>query len=174
MADLVVKDDPHVSCISLFNDGDSKDDRKKEIGRTDGIIILKNEISLERLGKAIIKSMKNGSGGDCMENNLEAVIKGVKACDDCRDIVMIADNFATPRDVSLVSELEQPVHWVLCGVFEDVNVHYLDLVRANKGFLHTSRSDVTDLHLMKENDVVNIDGYSYQLKRGKFMLMKIM
>ena len=174
MEELVVNDNPHVSCISLFNDGDSKADRKKEIGKTGGIITLSSGITLESLGKAILKSMKRGSGGDCMENNLEAIIKGWDACHDCRDIVMIADNFATPRDVSLVGELKQPVHWVICGVNEDINLNYLDLVRANKGFLHTSTSDVTNLHLVKENGIIEIDGYSYQLRRGKFMLMKLL
>jgi hypothetical protein len=174
MEELVINDNPHVSCISLFNDGDSKPDRKKEVGKTGGIITLNSDITLENLGKAILKSMKRGSGGDCMENNLEAIIKGWNDCRDCRDIVMIADNLATPRDVSLVSDLKQPVHWVLCGVNEDINVNYLDLVRANKGFLHTSTSDVANLHLVKDNGIIEIDGYSYQLRRGRFMLMKLL
>jgi hypothetical protein len=174
MAELVIKDNPHVSCISLFNDGDSKPDRNKQVGKTEGIIILNEDITLEKLAKAIIKSMKRGTGGDCMENNIEAVLKGIDKCRDCRDIVMIADNLATPRDGSLINSIDRPIHWILCGVNGEINVHYLDLVRANKGVLHTNKSDVLNLHLMKDNEMIMIDGFTYQLSRGKFKLLNIL
>jgi hypothetical protein len=172
MADLVVNDKPHVSCISLFNDGDSKPDKAKQIGSTEGIIILKEEITLDELGKAILRSMKNGNGGDCMENNIEAVLKGMSRCKTCKDVLMIADNFATPRDGALISSVGRPIHWILCGVFDGINVHYLDLIRSNKGILHTSNSDVADLHLVKEGESRTIDGVTYHLRAGKFRITR--
>jgi hypothetical protein len=174
MADLVTRNDPYVACISLFNDGNNKPDKSKVVGSTGGIIVLHEDITLESLGKAILKSMKRGNGGDVMENNLEAVKKGIEKCPECTEIVMIADNFATPRDGSLVNEIGKPIHWILCGVYEDINVRYLDLVRSNAGILHTGKSDVRNLHLMKENGTIVIDGYTYQLQRGKFRVVKVL
>jgi hypothetical protein len=173
MADLVTNDAPHVSCISLFNDGDSKPDRNKVIGRTQGITVLHHDITLETLGKAILRSMKNGTGGDCMENNIEAVIKGMDKCSECKDIVMIADNFATPRDGALLKFVTFPIHWILCGVENEINVRYMDLVRANKGVLHTGKSDISNLHLLKENEIIEIEGYNYALRSGKFRLLTV-
>jgi hypothetical protein len=168
MADLVVNDKPHVGCIVLFNDGDGREDRNKQVGRTGGITVLDRNIDLDKLGKAILKSMMRGNGGDVMENNLEAVLKGEKECQSCSEVLMIADNLATPRDASLVSSLKRPIHWLLCGADDGINVRYLDLVRENKGTLHTARSDVSGLELLEENQSVLIDGFKYQLKKGKF------
>jgi hypothetical protein len=143
------------------------------IGKTGGITVLHGDIDLENLGKAVLKSMRNGTGGDCMENNIEAVIKGLEKCSECRDIVMIADNFATPRDGALLKSVTFPIHWILCGVKDEINVRYMDLVRENKGILHTSRSDISNLHLLKENETIVIDGYSYILRNGKFRLLTV-
>lgn len=172
MAELVVKNDPYVAGISLFNDGDGKKDKDKQIGKTGGVVVLDEDITLDRLGKTILKSMMRGNGGDCMENNLEAVKKGLDKCKACKDVVMIADNFATPRDKDMITMIEKPIHWILCGVIEEINVNYLDLVRENKGTLHTGRSDVTNLHLLNEGETIVIDGFSYHLKGKKFRLLK--
>jgi len=168
MSELLVKNNPHVSAIALFNDGDSKSDKSKEIGKTGGIYLVKGEITMDKLGKSILRAMKNGSGGDCMENNVEALIKGINECPECNEVIMIADNFATPRDMSLIAEIKKPVHWIVCGAGDRVNVHYLDLIRANAGILHTVKSDVINLHLVKEDETIVIDNKSYKLVRGKF------
>jgi hypothetical protein len=172
MSEIIANNDPFVACISLFNDGDGKPDRDKKIGNTGGITILDENITVESLSKKILECMKKGNGGDVMENNLEATLKALDKCRNCKDVVMIADNFATPRDKELIGRIGRPVHWVLCGVYEEINVHYLDLVRANKGFLHTGKSDHGGLHLINEGDSLQIDGYTYQLKNGKFRLIR--
>lgn len=170
MSELVVKNDPCVTCFSLFNDGDAKEDHDKKISKTGGIYILSDDISLDKLGKLISKAMRRGSGGDSPENNLEAVIEAEKKCQHYKDIVMVADNWATPRDAGLVVKLSRPVHWILCGVDGEINPDYLDLVRENKGVLHTSNSDVVNLHRMKENETISIDGIVYKLVKGRFRI----
>jgi hypothetical protein len=170
MSELVVKNNPCVTCVSLFNDGNLLPDKDKKIGATGGIIILSKDVNLDNLGKSIMKSMRRGDGGDCPENNLEAVLTGEQKCQSYKDILLIADNWASPRDGGLVVKLSRPVHWVLCGVEAEINCDYLDLVRENKGVLHTNKSDVLNLHLMKENERISIDGVNYKLVRNRFRL----
>ena len=173
MSSMVEKNDKRVLSIVLFNDGDGRPDRGKKIGRTGGIIILQGDITLEVLGDAVLRSMKRGSGGDVMENNIEAILQGLEACKGCNKVMMVADNFATPRDRSLLEKVDRPVNWVLCGAYAGINTNYLDIVRENRGVLHTGRSDVSTLHQLKEGEVIVIDGYSYQLKDGSFRMVAV-
>ncbi len=168
MAKMVEKNDNRVLSIALFNDGDGRPDRSKKIGKTGGIIILRGDITMEVLGSAVLRSMQKGNGGDVMENNIEAIIEGLKACKGCRNVMMVADNFATPRDGELLSQVDRPVHWALCGAYNGINTNYLDLIRANKGVLHTSTKDVADLHKVNEGEIITIENFRYQLKDGRF------
>ena len=43
-----------------------------------------------------------GYGGDCPENNMEALIKGVKQATPYKELVMIADNYAPVKDIELL------------------------------------------------------------------------
>ena len=86
----------------FFNDGDNKDDDKKIIGKTGGIYsIVTNEY--DQVEKTITKAMTNGSGGDAPENNIEALLESDKICKSCDSIVMIADNWAPVKDLSLLA-----------------------------------------------------------------------
>lgn len=173
MTAMVEKNDKRILSIALFNDGDGRPDRSKKVGKTGGIIILQGDITLDVLGNAVIKCMKKGNGGDVMENNIEAVLQGLEVCKGCKRVMMVADNFATPRDRSLLGQVQRPMNWLLCGAYGGINTNYLDLVRENRGTLHTGTSDVKDLHLVKEGDVITIDGYGYQLKEGIFRMVSV-
>jgi hypothetical protein len=173
MKAMVEKNDKRILSIALFNDGNGKPDKAKKIGSTGGIIILQGDITLDVLGDAVLKSMKKGSGGDVMENNLEAVLQGLSACKGCGNVMLVCDNFATPRDGILLPQVDRPIHWIICGAYGGINVNYLDLARQNKGIVHTGKSDVKDLHLVKENEIVSIDGFKYQLMNGKFRMVNV-
>jgi hypothetical protein len=171
MQDMVYKNDKRILSIALFNDGNGKNDLHKKIGSTGGIIVLQGDITMDVLGDAVMKTMRRGNGGDCMENNIEAVLQGLDVCKSCRTVMLVCDNFATPRDGSLLSQVGRPIHWILCGAYEGINVNYLDLIRANKGILHTMRSQVDNLAKLGNDEVITIDGYKYQLHEGKFRMV---
>ena len=63
---------PKVKGFVFFNDGDSTLNKLKEIGKTGGIYYAKNFDSVQH---ALVSAMKNGSGGDRAENDIEAVLK---------------------------------------------------------------------------------------------------
>jgi hypothetical protein len=168
MTNLVSTDPTQVCCVVLFNDGNGRDDHTKAAGRTGGITVLDRDITPERLGEAVMRSMRAGNGGDVMENNVEALLEGINKCGQCTDILMIADNWATPRDRALIEKVGRPVHWLLCGASSEVNPNYLDIIRMNKGTLHTELEDVADLQSISEGGVVTIAGRAFRLKGGQF------
>ena len=157
-----------IEYFTFFNDGDHKPDRQKRIGKTGGIYQsqAKNFKDIKDLAE---KTMRAGYGGDTPENNIEALLEAIKKCENCEDIIMIADNFATPRDLSLLQNVDKPVRVILCGTYGGINTAYLDIVRQTKGSLHTIEDDILNLMDLNEGEEITIGNRLYQIKRGKFV-----
>lgn len=159
----------NIKHLTFFNDGDATPDRDKKIGATGGIYhadIMDNNFKI--VENLAFQTMRGGSGGDGPENNLEAMIEGINACKDCEQVVMIADNYATPRDLELLYHIERPVKLILCGTSHGINTKYLDFVRKNKGSLHIIEEDILQLMNLNEGGSIEINGIEYQIKRGYF------
>lgn len=154
--------------FTFFNDGNRKADREKVIGRTGGIYHVETE-TYAAVEKCMHKAMFAGGGGDAPENNVEALLKATNKYKDADEVILIADNWAPVKDIELMTQLERPVHIILCGARSGwINVDYLDLARATGGSIHTMESDLLHLSDMVDGEIIEIDGRSYQLRSGLF------
>lgn len=151
----------------FFNDGDNKEDAAKIIGNTGGIYSVYTN-TYDEVENTIQKAMLNGCGGDAPENNIEALLESDKLCTDCDSIVMIVDNWAPVKDISLLAKYHKPVKVVVCGVFGSINKDYLKLVRDTKGSLHLIEEDIYNLSELKEGESIKIHGTDYKLIKGEF------
>ncbi|CAF1356781.1 unnamed protein product, partial [Didymodactylos carnosus] len=127
----------------FFNDGDNKRNAQKIIGSTGGIYGTSPSdlnVVLETMRTAI----KNGDGGDIPENDIEAIIRGIKDCPTCKSVVHIADNSATPRDLILLDQVKLPVKVIVCGAKtkEDVNPGLIYIADKTQGSIHTMKEDI--------------------------------
>jgi len=156
--------------FTFFNDGDNKDDAAKVIGKTGGIYSVYTD-SYDEVEKTIEKAMLNGGGGDAPENNIEALLESEKLCAGCDSIVMIVDNWAPVKDISLLAKYNKPVKVVVCGVMGSINKDYLKLVRDTKGSLHLMEEDIYNLSELKEGESIKIHGVNYKLVKGEFVDM---
>lgn len=163
-------DDSKVRHMVFFNDGDRLPDDQKEIGRTGGIYGTLVD-SLEQVLELAEQTMMNGYGGDAPENNIEALLYGMDKWSNHKEVVMIADNFATPRDMELLTEVKVPVRVVLCGTFAGINPAYLQIARETGGSLHTMEEDIEDLMSMKEGSKVTIGKQTFLIQKGRFLLI---
>jgi len=161
-------DKQKIEHFTFFNDGDHKPNTRKQIGKTGGIYHSKSRKLEDIIGLAE-KTMMRGHGGDVPENNIEALLEAIGKCEDCEEIIMIADNFATPRDMSLLHQVDKPVRIILCGTNGGINTAYLDIVRHTKGSLHTIEDDILNLAEMNEGGEITIGNMLYKIKRGKFI-----
>ncbi|MCC6817858.1 MAG: hypothetical protein IT245_03075 [Bacteroidia bacterium] len=154
----------------FFNDGDNKPNIIKITGQVGGLYYL-NTSSYETLSITMKKAMLRGNGGDRPENNLEAVIEGLKKNPSIKEVVMIADNFATPRDLELIKTIKVPIHLILCGIHtsKGINPAYLNMIRANKGSIHTMNQDIYDLSKFTEGQSIKIENNTYRLIKGEFV-----
>lgn len=157
----------------FFNDGNGCNDFKKRIGYTGGIYHASaNDINL--VAGALYEAMSNGDGGDIPENDIEAILEAIRMYPEVSNVVLIADNFATPRDLELVSKIKIPVKVILCGTYAGLNTKYMDMVKENKGSLHTIDDDILNLMNLNNGEEISIDGVTYKLKNGFFETIKKM
>lgn len=134
-----------------------------------GGIYYVNTKDFESLSNTLNTAMTSGGGGDAPENNIEAVIKGIEKNPKVKEVIMIADNNATPRDLSLLSKVKVPIRLILCGASNGINLAYLEMVRKNKGSIHTMENDLLDLCLKTEGEKFELDGITYQIKYGNIV-----
>ena len=113
--------------------------------------------------------MSNGNGGNIPENNIEALLKGSKACSNCSSVIMIADNASAVSDMVLLNQLNKPVHIILCGVHDAINTDYLNIARSTGGSVHTAADDLQQLIDLKEGEKIIIRGKTYKIVNGKFI-----
>jgi TonB family protein len=151
----------------LFNDGDNKSNLAKEIGDTRGIYRLA-DATFEELMETTMEAMLNGTGGDIEENALEAILDAQQTF-DAESIIWIADNHSTPRDMELLEKVSTPVRVIVCGGLEGINTSLLDVARNTRGSIHLMEQDLFSLASLKEGESVEIHGFTYVIKGGKFV-----
>jgi hypothetical protein len=161
------EDERRISQFVFFNDGDDKDDEQKIMGNTGGIYTTASSV-FEVVEQLVFKTMSNGNGGAIPENNIEALIKGIAACTNCGAVVMIADNTSAVSDMALLKNLNKPVHIILCGVHDAVNIDYLNIAKSTNGAVHTAAEDIP-LANVKEGEKIFINNRSYKITNGKFV-----
>ncbi|MCB9261571.1 MAG: hypothetical protein H6607_04285 [Flavobacteriales bacterium] len=152
----------------FFNDGDNMADYLKITGEVGGLYYIKTN-NYTTLEKTLNKAQTAGCGGDGPENNIEAGIYGLEVKPDAKGIIMIADNYATPRDLELLSQIKVPIHVIVCGAQNGVNLEYLNMIRENGGSLHTIEEDITNLAKLTEGEVITILGTKYKVTLGKLV-----
>ncbi len=163
--------DKKVKQFVFFNDGNMTPDNKKVIGSTGGIYDARAS-SFEDVNVLARKTMMAGCGGDGPENNVEALLKAIGLCPDCNELIMIADNWAPVKDISLLAKVKKPVRVILCGTSFGINVQYLNLARATGGSVHTMEKDLTELIKLKENEEVVLNKQRFRIEKGVFVLVK--
>jgi hypothetical protein len=131
-----------VKSVVFFNDGDTLSDYKKIIGKTGGVYIAADSLSLEKMVGKMVECMRGGHGGDLPENDLEAIITGLGNCTDCKEVILIADGRSAVRDMALLSEIKRPVHVILCGVSRQILLDYVKIAYETNGTVHTIEEDI--------------------------------
>lgn len=135
-----------INYYTLFNDGDNKQLKDKLIGKTGGIYHAKAD-NLIRIAQLYQLVAMKGGGGDGPENDIEALLAAMQHFPEHESLVLIADNHACIRDMSLVDSIKKPVHIIACGYNKDygVNPQFIQLALKTGGSIHTADVDITDI-----------------------------
>ncbi len=127
-------------CV-FFNDGDQKRNSKKIPGETGGIYFSTAK-NIDAVIRLMQKVQSKGNGGDCQENDIEAILAGIDHYSGFDHVILIADNNACMRDTAFMNKIHVPVHVILCGTFSGINPQYVELAKRTGGSLHTIEADL--------------------------------
>lgn len=128
----------------FFNDGNNKRNSQKKAGRTGGVYRARTD-EIEEIVETMEFVMKKGNGGDAPENDLEAVLTGIQYLDNFDEIILIADNKSSVRDIELLEKIDRPVHIILCDVKSKIHPDYIKIANATGGTIHTLEQDMAKL-----------------------------
>lgn len=156
--------------LCFFNDGDSKSDGQKIIGETGGMYYC-DKCREDSLADVMIKAMVGGSGGDSPENDMEALIEASNKMSGFKELILVADNNSSVKDIELLKDLKIPVRVIVCGSQYRVASDYLEIAYKTKGSVHTIEEDIENIALMKEGSQIKIGDRKYKLHKGKFILI---
>ncbi|MCP4443434.1 MAG: hypothetical protein GY810_31410 [Aureispira sp.] len=157
----------------FFNDGNSKPDGP--IGRAGGCYYVSANNSKE-IEDMAYEAMSKGKGGKPSENDVEAILYGIKKFPRAQGIVLIADNFSRVRDIVLIRELVKigkPVRVIVCGIAKGdvVNLDYIYLAQLTGGSIHTIDKDFDDLASKKDGDVFKVGAQLFQMEGKRIKLL---
>jgi len=159
------------SHVVFFNDGDFKPDEEKVDGAVGGIYTGAS-MDANAMLKLAEKTAARGIGGlDAEENDLEALQYAIKNYPKSSGYILIADNDAPPRDMSLLPSLKKPVHVILCGANKKnlPVTEYLNLARVTGGSIHTMHQSLSNLAQLKEGQIINFCGTNFKLTNGNLV-----
>ena len=160
--------DDRIKQFVFFNDGDGYPDDTKVIGETGGIYQTKSK-EYDEVEDVGIQCMLSGNGGDGPENDMEALLKGLRLCPDCKENIMIVDNNSAVRDIELLVDVDQPVRVIICGSKGDVNEDYLNIARLTGGSVHLIEQDLFDLMKLNEGEEIEIGKSVYRILEDRFV-----
>lgn len=153
----------------FFNDGDNVPDGLKVLGKTGGLYPLISH-EFDSVSNTLYKAMFNGQGGDVPENNIEALLEAQMRFPDIDTILMIADNNAQVKDISLLPRVKKPVSIILCGVDQFVQSHYIQIARATGGKLYILDKELGDLKNLREGAKFQFGDKYFEYRKSQFIM----
>jgi hypothetical protein len=146
----------------FFNDGDDKPQINKTIGSTGGIYGIATT-NLDTILNTMKTAMKNGNGDDIPENDIEALLFGINQCPNCSNIIHIADNQATPRDMILLNNVNKPVKVIVCEMNRSpLNTNLMNIASNTGGSIHTLEQDIINLSGIPVSGTITIGTRTYR------------
>ncbi|XOV66609.1 MAG: hypothetical protein ACFHU9_13365 [Fluviicola sp.] len=160
-------DSLNVVHYTFFNDGDNVDDKKKKSGKTGGIY---HGTELRDLPATLLEAMRNGNGGDIVENDFEAVLAAQKEQAGANTLLLIVDNFSDVRDEHLLAQIQMKTHVLLAGDVTTVRECYLNLAKATGGDVFVNGKRI-NLGNVRKGGRINIAEATYIYDGQVFKLL---
>jgi hypothetical protein len=136
----------------------------KRIGYAGGLHFAESH-AFDTVYKTVKTAMRRGDGGDIPENNIEALIAAQKRWPNLDSFIMIADNNAAIKDISLIKQVTVPVNIILCGDLQKIHPNYVELAAKTNGRIYTIDAEVSNLNKLKLGGRIDIGKSVYEYRK---------
>jgi hypothetical protein len=99
-------------------------------------------------------------------------LETLKKWPDTDTVLLVADNEAAVKDISLLNKVKKPVSVMLCGASSVVHKDYIDIAKTTGGRLFVLNTELAELQKMQVGTVVNISGKKYEYRSGQLVRKK--
>ena len=150
----------------FFNDGDGKSTSEKVIGSTGGIYHTPGGSS-GAVANTMVETMKGGGGGDGPENDVEALLKAQEFARGETELILVADNYSSVKDIELIAGLNVPVRVIVCGFNNEIHPDYITIAYRTKGSVHTIEDDIENIAEKVRDNKFTLAGQKYRIAGGR-------
>ena len=109
--------------------------------------------------------MRRGNGGDLPENNIEALIATQKKWPMIDSFIMIADNNAPIKDITLIKQVTKPVNIILCGITDKIHPNYVELAAKTGGNIYTIDAEISGLNKLKLGSRIDVGRSVFEYRK---------
>lgn len=153
----------------FFNDGDARPDGP--IGKSGGYYAVQSD-SVKEIEKMLFKAMRGGGGGAAPENDLEALLYANSKFKEADYFILVADNYAAVRDLSLLSKLSKPTKIIICGSLNgNVLIDYIKIALQTGGSICTIEDEI-NFAGKKEFSEFSVGKQKFIVTNGKLELIR--
>lgn len=152
----------------FFNDGDNMPDQLKKTGSTGGLYPIVSG-SFDSIKSVMTTAMSNGQGGDIPENDIEALLEAQKKWPETDTMLLIADNEAPVKDITLLKNIKKPVNVMICGAVQSTNPQLFSIAKETGGKLLIGDASIANLRSFKNGDIIEIKGDKWKFKENVFI-----
>ena len=156
----------------FFNDGDNMPDEWKVPGKTGGIYPISSN-QFDSVKAMAYRAMRNGSGGDMPENNIEALLRAAKEFPDADTLLMIADNTAGVKDMRLIVSLKKPVNVIPCNIQTNIHANLVDIAIKTGGLIYFPDGPVFNPSKAKDGTKIDIGRKTFEYSKKRFTLVHV-
>ena len=156
----------------FFNDGDNMPDEWKVPGKTGGIYTITSD-NFDSIKALAYRAMRNGSGGDMPENNIEALLRAAREFPDADTLLMIADNTAGVKDMRLIVSLKKPVNIIPCNIQATIHPNLVDIALRTGGLLYFPDGPVFNPSKAKDGTKIDIGRRTFEYSKKRFTLVHV-
>jgi hypothetical protein len=156
----------HTHHFTVFNDGNKTPDHQKFVGKVKGVYQLK-ATNYEDLQSMVVSAMSKGDGGDSQENDIEAVLASQKSNPQAESFLLVTDNAAPVRDLSLLSNVKKQVNIIVCGRQDFLNPHLVEIAWKTGGAIFFKGHTYNDFSGFVENKEFTFGNERFLVSKGR-------